>query len=135
MMKNKPGKGSLVTGLIGIGVAIFGIIWTFEAYSITKDSPFGSQPSIILIAAGILFVVIAILGAIRGFRNGSEEDRNEENLTGREAEENLVNRITQAVKENQMPREKSKWNCPYCGTAVHEDEAFCPACGWQASCR
>ena len=106
MTNKKPGKGSVTMGIIGICVAVFGIIWTVGANRMASEAFFyDSTPSLILTAGGILFVVIAVSIAIRGFRGDTEEDR-----------------------ENQS-QDKATWSCPYCGAAVSEDEAFCPSCG------
>ena len=127
MQGKKPEKGSAAMGIAGIGMAVVGIAWTAGAYSMTKDSPFGSAPSAVMTTFGIVFTLMAVLVAVKGFRG----DRGREDNTGAGAEnEELVNRIVGAVKESAQPREKAeKWICAYCRTTVDGESAFCPACG------
>ena len=122
MNKKRPGKGISIMGIAGIAAAVFGVIWTIETNSMTRNSPFGGGPKMIMTAGGILFVVIAVLIAVRSFRSGAEEDQEPGDSSARGGTE-------QAAQGPGQPREKAKWTCPYCGTAVDEDEAFCPGCG------
>ena len=117
MNNHKPNRDAAIMGIAGIAAAVFGVIWTIETNSMTRNSPFGGSPSMIMTAGGILFVVIAVLIAVRSFRSGAEEDQ--------EPGDAPMDRDTREIP----PPKKAKWTCPYCGTAVDDDQAFCPGCG------
>lgn len=129
MGEKKPGKGSVAGGFIGIGFAIFGIIFTAEIYSQSRG--FGDGPGIVPLAFGILFVSIALIGAVSSFRGNSGENENTEEKAGNSAkDEELVSRIVGAVKETARSQKKAEdWICAYCRTTVDGESAFCPACG------
>ena len=114
MQEKKPSKGR-EAGIVCIGMAIIGIVWTIGAYSMTKDSPFGSMPTIIMTTFGIVFTGLAVLGAVKAFTGSTEENGGTGESTG---------------TETAQSRGKSeKWTCAYCKTTVDGDSAFCPACG------
>ena len=131
MQEKKPGKKSVAGGLFGIGMAIFGVIFIAEIYSQTRNSGFGNGPGIIPAAFGILFVSVALYGAVKCFRGETDEEGNPVEKPGNSTgNEELVSRIVGAVKESAQPREKAEpWTCAYCKTTVDGDSAFCPACG------
>ena len=117
-MKNRrPDRNARIMGIAGIAAAVFGVIWIIETYSMTRNSPFGGGPSMIMTAGGILFVVIAVLIAVRSFSRDPEEDQT--------AGDAPMDRDTPEIP----PPKKAKWTCPYCGTVNDEDQTFCPGCG------
>ena len=124
----KLSKAGIV--IIGIAAVIFGIIWTSQANSMTRYSSFGSGPSTVLTAGGILFIIAAIVGTVSEYRKQTEKEQQHESPTADyHREEDLMNRIVDKVKEVQPQKTNVKWSCPYCGTSVDEDSTFCPGCG------
>ena len=113
MQEKKPGKKSVAGGLIGIGFAILGVVFTAEIYSQAREFGLGYGPGPVPAVFGILFVSIAVYGAVKCFRGETDEE-------GNPAEK-------EAAAQPQGKAEK--WICAYCRTEVDGDSAFCPACG------
>ena len=113
MQEKKPGKKSVAGGLIGIGFAILGVVFTAEIYSQAREFGLGYGPGPVPAVFGILFVSIAVYGAVKCFRGETDEE-------GNPAEK-------EAAVQPQGKAEK--WTCAYCKTSVDGDSAFCPACG------
>ena len=64
----KPGRGpSLMGGIVGIVVAVFGVIWTVGAWSA------GAPPVFALF--GLLFVGLAIAGVVYNLYNATSRNR------------------------------------------------------------
>ena len=131
MQEKKPGKKSVAGGMIGIGMAILGVVFTAEIYSQAREFGLGYGPGPVPAVFGILFVSIAVYGAVKCFRGETDEEGNRAEKSGNSTgNEELVSRIVGAVKESAQPREKAEpWTCAYCKTTVDGDSAFCPACG------
>ena len=129
MSEKKPKKGSVAGGLVWIGFAIFGVIFTAEIY--TQARRFGGESGIVPLAFGILFVSVALIVAVSIFKgNLGEKENNEEKPGNSVKNEELVSRIVGAVKETAQSQKKSEeWICAYCRTTVDGKSAFCPACG------
>ncbi len=131
MYSVKPGRGpSLIGGISGVAVAIFGVIWTFAVSST-------GAPGFFYII-GIVFIVIAINIAIYNFLNAGKKNRMSYLDITTDHEES--DPIAQALgygsyktggekRENSGPIPMMKKFCPYCGTALNSDFNYCPKCG------
>ena len=128
MKSIKPGRGpSMKAGVVGIAVAIFGVIWTCAAVSM------GAGPLFALF--GIFFVAIAVFDVVYNFKNATGENRYSVYDITEEGEESdpFNDRFgTKPTAENgdsqQRNGKKSKF-CPYCGTELAEDFVYCSSCG------
>lgn len=125
MKSVKPGRGpSFMSGIVGILVALFGIAWTVLAVS----SGAGFMGIF-----GLIFVVIAVIQSIYNFKNATSENRYSEfDITDETEELDPWNERfgTQNNRSRQDDSVKSSSNfCPYCGTRVEDDFAFCQSCG------
>ena len=125
MKSVKPGRGpSMMGGIACIGVAIFGILWTFGAASI------GAGPFALF---GLVFVGIAIANAIYSFKNATSENRYSEFDIVDEHEEPDPLNVRYGAQHDQsdvQPRESDSF-CPYCGEPAAADFRFCAKCGKQ----
>ena len=130
----------MMSGIAGIGAAVFGVFWTILA--VRMGAP------IFFAAFGIIFVVMAIVGVIYNMNNatgekrysafdivdeGEEEDPLNEKF-GRNAKADSAGRTAHEVPEAQEERfhaaPQSENNfCPYCGAPVKETYTFCRKCG------
>jgi hypothetical protein len=59
----------------GVAVAIFGVLWTIFAFSLTRDSPF-PMVGVIFPLFGLVFVALAIGMVIYNIRNAAGRNRN-----------------------------------------------------------
>ncbi|MGN1443108.1 MAG: zinc-ribbon domain-containing protein [Acutalibacteraceae bacterium] len=126
MKSVKPGRGpSMIGGIIGIAVALFGVFWTILAIRIGGG--------FILVPFGIIFVVIAVVIAVYNFKNATGKNRySEYDITDNNEEPDPWNE--RFGKKNNPPEVKpndgSKANfCPYCGEKADKDFEFCKNCG------
>lgn len=140
MKSIKPGRGpSMMSGIAGIGAAVFGIFWTIMA----------AQTGVPFFAAfGIIFVVMAVVGVIYNMKNaagekrysafdivdeGEEEDPLNERF-GRSAKADSDERTDAEAPGSQGehfhagPQGENNF-CPYCGAPVKETYTFCRKCG------
>ena len=137
MQNNNKGSGkkNMAGVIVCIGVAIFGIIFTSSAVSSMDrfgfDYSFGSGPKTTTIAFGVLFVLAAVVCAVKFYKGEAGREETSGNYrTDRSDKEELVDRIVSEVKKTQQPQRRTeKWTCAYCGTAVNDEESCCPACG------
>ena len=134
-MQNNRGSGKRNMGgvIVSIAVAIFGIIFTVGAVSAISRSPFnnGFGPKQIFIAFGVLFVLVAVINAVKFYKGEINEDGTpRSSAADRSDKEELVDRIVSEVRKTQQPQRRTeKWTCAYCGTMVDENASICPACG------
>lgn len=128
-MQNNNPKKDIGAGIIGIAVVIIGILWTFGAISMTRNSPFGPAPSIIFPGFGVVFVIVGIVFTVKLF-NGvtGEEQTPAETGANRNNQEELVKQIAGALKETQQKKAEN-WTCAYCATLVDGEAVKCPSCG------
>ena len=128
----KPGRGpSLMGGIGGIAVAVFGVFWTFMAMSI------GAPPFFALF--GLVFVAMAIGGAVYNFYNATSPNRMSTfDITSANEE---ADPIARALGHDHAPESADPGQgtvgqrkfpgefCPFCGAKVAADFEFCPKCG------
>ncbi len=128
MRSIKPGRGpSMMGGIMGIFVAIFGVIWTAAAVSMGAPLPFA--------LFGIVFIAIAIFNTVYNFKNATGENRYSlyditehgeevDPLNERFGKPDSAEHNTQTTSPNGQNR-----FCPYCGTELQEDFVYCNSCG------
>lgn len=132
MYSVKPGRGpSLMGGIGGIFMAIFGIIWTIGAASM------GAPPFFALF--GVVFVIMAIAGVVYNLHNATGQnrmsdfdittDREESDPIAEALGHGRANRQTPERTSSQGKRKYPGEHCPFCGTKVESDFDFCPKCG------
>jgi len=141
MKSIKPGRGpSMLGGIAGIGVAIFGVFWTIMA--VQMGAP------IFFAAFGVIFVIIAISGVIYNLRNATGEKRfSTFDIVDEEEEPDPLNERFGQQARSKCPNEDETWTapkqksseksvidgensfCPYCGAPVKETYTFCRKCG------
>ena len=131
MYSIKPGRGpSLMGGIGGIAVAIFGLLWIGFAASMGAPSFF--------ILFGVVFVLFAIGGAIYNFSNATARNRMSTFDVTRDDEEKdpIAEALGYSSTDSQstLPQNRKQKQfegefCPFCGAKVHDDFDFCPKCG------
>ena len=128
MKSIKPGRGpSMMSGVMGIFVAVFGVIWTFTALSMGAPLPFA--------LFGIGFIAVAVYGAVYNFRNATGENRYSVYDITEEGEESdpfndrFGAKTTAENGDSQQRNGKKSKFCPYCGTELAEDFVYCSECG------
>ena len=118
----KPGRGpSMMSGVVGIFMIGFGILWTVLA----------AQASIVFSLFGVLWTGIAIVMTIYNFKNATNKNRYSQfDITDSDEEPDPLNLRygdpTQASGERKHTESKF---CPYCGVAVAGDFEYCNNCG------
>lgn len=140
MKSIKPGRGpSMMGGVAAIAIAIFGILWTIGASSIT--SSMGSDPffadtmgpmDTIFPLFGVVFVCVAVVMAIYHFKNATGKQRHSsfDIVDGHEEPDPLNERFgQQSTHAGSRPTRTAGSFCPYCGAEVDGDYRFCNKCG------
>lgn len=132
----KPGRGPSMMGVVGgVAAALFGVLWTVGASSITSDvggmfpaDPFEQTMSAIFPLFGVIFVVVAIAGAVYNFKNATGKQRYSEYDIVDSGEE--PDPLNERFGEN-SPGEESRESafCPYCGNKIEGDYVYCNRCG------
>ena len=122
MKSIKPGRGpSMMSGVIGIFMIGFGILWTVIA----------AQASGIFALFGVLWTGIAIVITVYQFKNATAKNRYSAfDITDAEEEPDPFNERFGNTKE--IPQKKDDAEnkfCPYCGIPVKDDFEFCNSCG------
>lgn len=134
----------MMSGIAGIGAAVFGVFWTLLA--VQMGAP------IFFAAFGILFIVMAIVGVLYNLHNatgekrfstfdivdeGEEEDPLNTRLNerfGGGAQAEAADRTETRDPESQVGgtdstvQEENNF-CPYCGAPVRKTYTFCRKCG------
>lgn len=154
MKSIKPGRGpSMMGGVIAIAVAVFGILWTIGASSITGEfsgtsyegdfmvsgmdivggtgfgsGGFGSDPfdtmGAIFPLFGVVFVIIAIALAVYNFKNATSKNRYSEfDIVDGQEEPDPLN--------ERFGGETSEYNSME-GDPFEGSDLFCPYCGTPA---
>ena len=150
MKSIKPGRGpSMMGGVVAIAIAVFGILWTIGAGSITGSfsgtsyggdfmlsggdivsggmGGFGSDPfdtmGTIFPLFGVVFVIIAIAIAVYNFKNASSKNRYSEFdiVDGTEESDPLNDRFGN-TREDGFEE----------GRSFEGSDLFCPYCGTPA---
>lgn len=126
MKSIKPGRGpSMMSGIIGIGVALFGVLWTILA---------ASSGGGLFALFGVIFVIIAVVQVVYNLKNATGKNRYSSfDITDEDEEPDPFNeRYGNSFfsRNNRYSYTKSEQNyCPYCGARVKEDFEFCQSCG------
>ena len=130
MKSIKPGRApSLLSGVIGIIMVLFGIFWTVMA------SNFGG----IMMVFGILWTLIALVITIFNIKNGTAKKRySMYDITDDKEEADPLNERFKEKKDDVKEPKKevipvkagddNKY-CPYCGAKVEETYEYCNKCG------
>ena len=127
MKSIKRGRApSMMGGVMGIAVAIFGVIWTIMASSM--GAPFFFP------LFGIVFIGIAIGQAIYNFKNATGENRySEYDIVDENEEIDPMNRRFGAPSGQYEEAESEQAGeivfCPQCGTRTGAGDNFCRKCG------
>ncbi len=125
MKSIKPGRGpSMMSAIVGIFVAIFGVVWTIAAVSMGAGI-FG--------LFGLVFVAIAIVNVVYNFKNATGKNRYSSfDITEDGEEIDPWNERFGEKRDNSFSSTNqagdSKY-CPYCGAKVQGDFEFCNQCG------
>ncbi len=137
MKSIKPGRGpSMMGAIVGVAVAIFGILWTVGAANMTSEAnmmfhsdPVGDTMSLIFPLFGVVFVVIAVVGVVYNFKNATGKNRYSEYdiVDGDEEPDPLNMRFADEDYEDAAEEEGSF--CPYCGNKIEGDYVYCNRCG------
>lgn len=120
MKSIKPGRGpSMMSAIVGIFVAIFGVIWTVIAATMGGG---------IFAIFGVVFVGFAITMVIYNFKNATSKNRYSAfDITSGEEEPDPLNERLGGDMTEDVEIDSSF--CPYCGNAVKEEYEFCNRCG------
>ena len=123
MKSIKPGRGpSMMGGVVGIFMIFFGIIWTVLA----------SQASGLFALFGIGWTCIAVVMTVHNFKNATGKNRYSsfDIVDAAEEPDPLNERFGQPAEQDAHPTANGENKfCPYCGTAVEDDFAYCNNCG------
>lgn len=125
MKSIKPGRGPSAMGAAGsIIAAVFGLIWTGAAVSMGAP--------IFFPLFGIVFVILGIVQAVYNFQNATSENRYSEfDIVDSEEEPDPLSRHF-SHREEPAPEDSQPGAlrfCPYCGTRVSGEFAYCGSCG------
>lgn len=121
MKSIKPGRApSLLSGVIGIIMVLFGIFWTVMA------SNFGG----IMMVFGVLWTLIALVITIFNFKNGTAKKRySMYDITDDKEEADPLNERFKEKKDDVKDDGNDSKYCPYCGAKVEETYEYCNKCG------
>lgn len=128
MRSIKPGRGpSMMGGFASVFGILFGLFWTFTAYSMGAP--------IFFCFFGVFFIVMAIVQAFYNFKNATSKNRYSAfDITDSHEEPDPFNQYFGETNHTEESfdfgenKETSKF-CPYCGAEVEKDYRFCNSCG------
>lgn len=132
----------MVGGIACIAIALFGVLWTIGASSISGnissmgggfESAFigGSFDTIdaIFPLFGVIFVIIAIVIAVYNFKNATSKNRYSEfDIVDSEEESDPLNERFGPHGSDDTEPYAARF-CPYCGTPAQDDHRYCKNCG------
>ena len=127
MKSIKPGRGPSMMGAVGSAVAIiFGIFWTFTAFSM--------QAPVFFPIFGVIFIIIGIVQLLYNIKNASGKNRfSVYDITDSNEEsdplDNFINRQDSQDFEIDENHSSDIAFCPYCGTKIKVDFIYCKKCG------
>ncbi len=144
MQSVKAGRGpSLMSGVGGIFMAVFGLIWTIFALSA------GAPP--VFTAFGVVFILVSIVSAAFSFYNATARNRMSVlDITASGEEPDPIAKALGHAEEPEPakgagagappdpsgsaqaaagPRRYPGEFCPFCGAKVGPDFDYCPKCG------
>ena len=122
MKSIKRGRGpSFLSGVIGIFMVGFGLLWTFLA----------SQASPIMAVFGLLWTGIAVVTTLYNFKNATSKKRySEYDITNENEEPDPLNeRFGSNNYDYSLQNNTDSSFCPFCGNPVEEEFEFCNKCG------
>ena len=143
MKSIKPGRGpSMMGGIVCIVVAVFGLLWTIGASSMSSsfggivpfhDPAFGEGIDAIFPLFGVVFIIIAVVSAVYNFKNATGKKRFSEYdiVDSSEEPDPLNERFGEPAPIHHESVPEADAFCPYCGTPVEDDYRFCNSCGKQ----
>ncbi len=113
----------MMNGVIGVFVALFGVVWTFSAAAMGGG---------FIALFGVFFIALAIAVTVYNFRNATGKNRYSSfDITEDGEEPDPLNERFHGSRETAFPSAsngKSRF-CPYCGAAVTGKFRFCNQCG------
>lgn len=121
MKSIKPGRGpSMMSGIMGICVALFGVFWTIAA---------AAMGALIMIPFGLIFITIAVVGVIYNLKNATSRNRYSAfDITDEHEEPDPLNRRFRQDADTSSDQ-NARHYCPSCGAAVEPGDHFCSNCG------
>ena len=127
MKSIKPGRGpSALTGIMGIFMIGFGIVWTVLASRINLYAAF----------FGILWTGMAVAVTIYNLKNPTGKNRYSAfDITDDSEEPDPLNQKSGTVQKEEKQndtneiRETENRFCPYCGVPVGKEFGYCNNCG------
>lgn len=122
MKSIKQGRGpSMMSGIVGLFMIAFGILWTVLA----------AQAGGIFALFGILWTGIAVVITVYNFKNATNKNRYSvyDITDGNEEPDPLNQRFGEPQPQVQQRTGADSRFCPYCGTPVAGDFAYCNSCG------
>lgn len=128
----------MMGGIISVAVAVFGLLWTMGASSVTSsmggigtfhDPSLGGGINVIFPLFGVVFVIIAAVSAVYNFKNATGKKRFSQYdiVDASEEADPLNERFGAPTPHESMPEADAF--CPYCGTPAEADYQFCASCG------
>lgn len=123
MKSIKPGRGpSLLSGVVAIAMALFGVIWMIGAASMGAPALFP--------LFGLLFVGVAIAMGVYNLRNATGKNRYSSfDITDGQEEPDPLQARFGGPTDEAPPEGQGGRFCPYCGARAEETYAFCNHCG------
>lgn len=122
MKSIKPGRGpSMLSGIVGIAVALFGVFWTITAAvgGAWFMAPFG-----------IIFTVVAVVQTVYNFKNAAGKNRYSEfDITDSNEEPDPWNEKIETENQRTPKNEYRGRYCPYCGEKNEKEYKYCTNCG------
>ncbi|MBR6762284.1 MAG: zinc-ribbon domain-containing protein [Clostridia bacterium] len=119
MKSIKPGRApSMMGGIVGIFMVIFGIGWTIVA----------SQLHFLMVLFGIVWTGIALMNTIYNFKNATGKNRySSYDIVDANREPDPMN---ERYGQGLAPELQEEGNyCPYCGSPAKKDHRYCAKCG------
>lgn len=126
----KPGRGPSAFSAVGSGfAAVFGVLWTIFAISLTKDSPF-TFAKIIFPLFGLVFIGMAIAQAAYHKRNATGENRfSSYDIVSKNAEPDPFDSGFSSNPESTLTSSGATSFCTACGRQFESSDRFCGSCG------
>lgn len=126
----KPGRGPSAFGAAGsVFAAIFGILWTILAFSMTRDAPFPIV-KIVFPLFGVIFVAMAIMGAIYHSRNATQPNRfSSFDVLPHDQESDPLDPTLAAKDLTEQLGSLAPSFCTACGHPFGVTDRFCASCG------
>ena len=128
MKSVKPGRGpSMMSGIVGIFMALFGVVWTFAAA--------GMGAPWFFCLFGVIWTCIVGINTLYSFKNATSKNRYSviDIVDGTEEPDPLNEYFGEQGEPSNIDLFESEASevefCPYCGAEVEKDYRFCHKCG------